>query len=56
MTRFNTVGAHHHPFRATADIGFDPLKVGIEAALVDIVSMTYIIAHHRFFATYFACF
>jgi len=54
--RFYAVGANHHSFRATLHLGSDPLEVGIEAAFIEIVSMTHIVAHHRFFSAYFTSF
>jgi hypothetical protein len=43
--------ANHYLLQAPVAHGPDALKIGIEAALVDIVGMADIIAHHGFLAT-----
>ena len=56
MARFDAVGAHDHPFLLSLNFGSYPLEVGIEASIIDIVSMAHIVTHHRFFSAYFTSF
>ena len=52
-TRFDTVGTNDHFFGFALVQCADILQIRIESSLGNIMGMADIVAHHRFFATYF---
>lgn len=51
VARFNAIGADNHSFYTTVHLSFDPLQIGVETPLIDIVGMAHIVAYHRLFTT-----
>ena len=53
VTCLDAGGADGHLFNAAVFQGTNVLKVGVEATLVNVVGVAYVVSDHRLFAAYF---